>query len=410
MVDDSLSELAALAGTAGAEVLRSEIQKIDRPSAATLIGRGKVDEIRDWLVEQPVDLVIFDEELTPTQERNLEAALGVKVVDRTGLILDIFARRARSVEGKLQVELAQLTYLLPRLVGRDKALSRLGGGIGTRGPGERKIETRRRVIRDRIAWLNRELDRVRDRRAIQRSHRSTVPVPGLTLVGYTNAGKSSLFNAMVERFSVHKDDRAYVANQLFATLDPMTRAIRLPSGRVVLLSDTVGFIRKLPTALTNAFRATLEELNSADLLLHVLDVSTDQQAEHREAVDAVLGEVGAGERQKLIVENKMDLVPGREWGASGRAKAAVRVSARTGEGLDVLVCEIEAWLDRELVRVSLRIGREGGRIMSLLYGAGHVVKTSYGEGGMEVEALLHRKHVDYLKHLKGVEVIHDHHS
>lgn len=397
-----MSELEDLAASAGAEVIWKEIERVSTVAAGSFIRSGKVDAIRGEVEMRQADLVIVDQDLTPMQQRNLEDAWEAKVVDRTGLILDIFAQRARTQEGKLQVELAQLTYLLPRLVGRDRALSRLGGGIGTRGPGERKLEMRRRVIRDRIAWLKRELESVRDRRQIQRGHRKDVPLPGITLIGYTNAGKSSLFNALIKKHGHGTVGKAFVADQLFATLDPMTRAIKLPSGRVVLLSDTVGFIRKLPHQLVEAFRATFEELGAADLLLHVVDASSPMRDEHGEAVRSVLEEIGSADKPSIMALNKIDLLGENRPSERG---AEIGVSASTGEGLDDLVLALEAWLDRETVHVTIRVRGEGKNLLSMLYGSGHVLNTRYSAGGVEVEARLHRKHVEILRHNRAVEFL-----
>ena len=297
--EESLEELAALADSAGATVAGHLLQQRPALDPATLIGSGKVDEIRARVHADLIDTVIFDRELSPTQLRNLERALDCKIVDRTQLILDIFAARARTREGQLQVELAQLNYLLPRLTGRGIQMSRLGGGIGTRGPGETKLETDRRRIAKRIAKLKQEIERVRATRSVQRSQRQAVPLSTVSLVGYTNAGKSTLFNRLTGA-EVLADSR------MFATLDPTVRQIRLPSGRRVLVSDTVGFIRNLPTTLVDAFRATLEEVTAAVLLLHVVDVTSSDASEHTAHVLAVLGEIGAETTPEILVLNKAD--------------------------------------------------------------------------------------------------------
>ncbi len=295
----SLDELAQLAETAGAEVVGRTIQRLDQPNPATYIGKGKVQEVGAERGACGYTLVIFDDELTPSQQRNLEELLKVKVVDRTALILDIFARRAKTREARLQVELAQLEYLLPRLAGQWSHLERLGGGIGTRGPGETQIETDRRLIRNRIARLRAQIEDVRSHRALYRRRRARQGVQVAALVGYTNAGKSTLMNAL-SGAGVLAEDR------LFATLDPITRRIRLPDGQVVLLTDTVGFIQKLPTQLVAAFRATLEELSDAALLLHVVDITDPNAADQAEAVEQTLQALGVAEKPRITVLNKVD--------------------------------------------------------------------------------------------------------
>lgn len=299
--EDSLDELGQLAAAAGAEVVGRIVQKRSRPDPATYIGEGKARELAALVMVYHADLVIFDDELTPAQQRSLEDVIGVKVIDRTWLILDIFASRAASKEGKIQVELAQLSYLLPRLVGRGTALSRLGGGIGTRGPGETKLETDRRRIRRRIGMLRGELEEIARRRGLQRSRRKEAGVPVVSLVGYTNAGKSTLFNALTE-------SQVLVEDKLFATLDPTIRRCRLPGGRAVLLADTVGFIRKLPHELVAAFRATLEEVAQADVICHVVDGSHPGKDEQCAAVSSVLADLGLQDKPLLTVVNKIDLV------------------------------------------------------------------------------------------------------
>jgi GTP-binding protein HflX len=298
---DELAELEQLVTSAGGEVLKVFWQRRDQPDPSTLVGRGKVEELALTAQELGANLVVCGRELSPSQGRNLEQALGVRVVDRTQLILDIFARRARSHEGKLQVELAQLEYLLPRLGGRGEALSRLGGGIGTRGPGETKLETDRRVIRRRLAKLQEEVNALQAHRARLRARRQSREVPVFALVGYTNAGKSTLLNALT-------DADAYVANQLFATLDPTTRRLTLPTGETVLLTDTVGFVHDLPPQLINAFRATLEEVTDADALVHVVDLSNPAWLNHIQAVQRILEGLPVATGPQLLVFNKADLV------------------------------------------------------------------------------------------------------
>jgi GTP-binding protein HflX len=298
----SLDELRELATSAGARIIDEVIQRRDRPDPATFIGKGKVEELRDQVVLEGVDVAIFDDELSPSQAKNLEEALDIKVVDRTGLILDIFGRRARTREGKLQVELAQLEYRLTRLAGYREYLSRLGGGIGTRGPGETKLEMDRRQIRRRIGTLKKDIEQIRKHRRLHRDRRRRDGLPLVSLVGYTNAGKSTLFCALSK-------ENTLVSRRLFSTLDTLIRRIQIGQNVPILISDTVGFIRKLPHQLVSAFRATLEEVVEADLILHVIDVSDPEFDKKREVVLNVLEEIGAGKHPMLTVFNKMDLVP-----------------------------------------------------------------------------------------------------
>jgi GTP-binding protein HflX len=330
--EESLAELGRLAESAGATVAGAVLQQRDAPDPRFLIGKGKAEEIRaQW--GRAVDLMVMDEELSGSQQRNLEELTGWKTVDRPSLILDIFAQRAKTKEGKLQVELAQLDYRLPRLVGRGADLSRLGGGIGTRGPGETQLETDRRTIRRRMATIRAELVKVRRHRALLRRSRRRNAIPVVALVGYTNAGKSTLFNALTHT-GVRTDDA------LFVTLDPILRRVGAADGAGFLLSDTVGFIRRLPPQLVAAFKATLEELEGADLLLHVIDASHPQMVEQRQTVDAVLEELGLSAKPIVEVLNKIDRLPGggREIAEApgGRREGPAAVSALTGEGLDRL--------------------------------------------------------------------------
>ena len=304
-VTDSLQELSYLAKTAGANVVGMFSQKLDAPSPTYYIGKGKITELVNLKEQTPYDTVIFDDELSPRQQRNLEEILGVKVLDRTALILDIFARKAQTHEGQLQVELAQHQYLLHRLVGQWSHLERLGGGIGTRGPGESQLETDRRLIHKRISRLQRELEEVRRHRALYRKRRKERDIPVVALVGYTNAGKSTLFNALCKA-------GVAVEDKLFSTLDPVTRRVALPLGQQFLITDTVGFIHKLPLSIVAAFRATLEELNEADLLLHVVDITHKNAANQCYAVEKILDELNLGDKLKITVFNKLDLVLGGE--------------------------------------------------------------------------------------------------
>jgi GTPase len=390
----SLDELITLAESAGAEVVDRLHQSRPALDPATLVGAGKVAEIQAHVDADHIDTVIFDHDLTPTQLRNLERRLETKVLDRTQLILDIFARRARTSEGQLQVELAQLTYLLPRLAGRGTQMSRLGGGIGTRGPGETQLETDRRRIATRIAKLKAEIERVRATRGVQRSQRQAVPLSTLSLVGYTNAGKSTLFNRLTGA-GVLADAR------MFATLDPTVRQIRLPSQRRVLLSDTVGFIRNLPTTLVDAFRATLEEVTAAALLLHVVDVNSPGAAEQSSHVLKVLAEIGAEKTPQILVLNKSDRLSHPEpnldlpalthrlLGETARQNStpAVLISAQTGAGLPQLLELIDKELAEDPVaRQRFRFPLAEGRALHLLHDRAAIVSKLYGDDYCEVVA------------------------
>lgn len=354
--EDSLAELEQLARTAGARVAGSVLQERDRLDPRYLIGRGKAEEIRERC--GGVDVVILDEELSGSQQRNLEQLLSRRVVDRTGLILDIFAQRAQTREGKLQVELAQLDYLLPRLAGAWTHLERLGGGIGTRGPGETQLESDRRRVKTRMAKIRKDLEQVRRHRALLRRPRRKVPFPVVALVGYTNAGKSSLMNALTRAGVTVRD-------QLFATLDPTLRRLTLPGDRVVLLSDTVGFIRKIPHQLVAAFQATLEEVQEAELLLHVVDISHPHAELQQAAVEAVLGELGLADRPTILVYNKTDRLGQRPEFPWGPGSGRVATSAKTGSGLDALRHEIVAALKAGLATA----GRAGGEAERVRGGA-----------------------------------------
>jgi GTP-binding protein HflX len=338
-LEESIDELARLADSAGAEVVARVVQRRDRPDAATLLGRGKLEELVLLLKELDADLVLYDGELSPSQERNIAKVLEVRVVSRTDLILDIFAQRARTREGKLQVEMAQLTRRLTRLVGSSAALSRLGGGIGTRGPGETRLETDRRLVRDRLAHLRGQLEKIDRHRALYQRRRRKAPVAVVSLVGYTNAGKSTLLNAIAGS-GVAAEDR------LFSTLDPTSRRVALPGGRTCVFTDTVGFIRHIPPQLVAAFKGTLGELNEADLLLHVVDISHPAHEEQREVVLGFLRELGLEGKPRLEVYNKIDRLdpedPLRTRG-TGRA-GAVAVSARSGERLPELLEQVRELL------------------------------------------------------------------
>jgi GTPase len=345
----SLEELAGLADAAGAQVVLRVLQERPKPDPSTFLGSGKIEALAASCAVTGADLVIFDNELTPAQLRHIEERVGRKIVDRTQLILDIFARRARTREGKLQVELAQLRYLLPRLVGAGAALSRLGGGIGTRGPGETKLETDRRRIRSRIHGLNADLERVRQRRAQLRERRHKASVPTVALVGYTNAGKTTLFNVLTRA-------GAEASDALFVTLDPLLRQLRLPDNRELLVSDTVGFIDRLPHALVAAFRATLEEVADADLVLHVIDAAAHDRDRRVAAVQQVLEEVGATAVPLVEVYNKCDqLTPDERRRLQDADPAALCISALTREGVDELVETIASRLALDVRRLTVSL-------------------------------------------------------
>jgi GTP-binding protein HflX len=392
-VEESLAEFRELLLSAGGQVAAELIQRRPRPDPATLIGSGKVDEIAAVAASTNADLVLFDHDLSPTQLRNLEAALPCRVLDRTQLILDIFARHARTREGQLQVELAQLEYMLPRLTGRGRAMSQLGGGIGTRGPGETKLETDRRSIQRRIDQLKRSLDSVGRVRRQQRQRREAVPVPTIALVGYTNAGKSTLFNSITGA-------QVLSSARMFATLDPKLRAIELPSRRRVLLSDTVGFIRNLPHTLVTSFRATLEEVAQAEILIHVRDASSTYGGEQKAQVEKVLGELESLSKPRIEVLNKIDLLPEDECAAllartnfspkdksvygagTGAGAAGVPVSAVTGEGIPALLAAIDAALHSDpIVEAELRIPQHEGAALAAIE-AGTVIHSRDYEGNL----------------------------
>ena len=389
--EHSLDELAGLASAAGATVVLRVLQERAKPDPATFLGSGKVASLAAACEGLDVDAVIFDNELSPAQLRNLEDKLQRKVVDRTQLILDIFARRARTREGKLQVELAQLKYLMPRLVGSATALSRLGGGIGTRGPGETKLETDRRRIRHRISILSGEIDTVRRRRSQLRERRHKSAVPIVALVGYTNAGKTTLFNALT-------GGDAVASNALFVTLDPLVRKVHLPDRRELLVSDTVGFIERLPHSLVAAFRATLEEVAAADLLLHVIDAADPDRDRHIDAVHTVLAEVGADRVPGMDVFNKCDLL-GEGERARLRAihRGALCVSSLTGEGRDDLIAAMEGHLALDTKQVTLEFEADNDADrdrIAQLYRLGRVLRHVAADGRVAIDVELPRRIID----------------
>jgi GTPase len=383
---DSLGELEELAQSAGANIVGSLLQVRDVLDPATLVGRGKLDEIRAEAEARGVPLVIVDHDLTPVQLRNMEKGTDCRVIDRTQLILDIFATHARTREGQLQVELAQLNYLLPRLTGRGQELSRLGGGIGTRGPGEQKLETDRRRIRDRVAKIKAAIETVRRQRTTRRRARQAVPLGMIAFVGYTNAGKSTLFNALTHAGVLESP-------KMFATLDPTIRAVRLPSKRRVLLSDTVGFLRDLPSDLIAAFRATLEEVQEAALILHVTDISNPHHAEQDAEVLKVLRELGVEDRPRLHVLNKMDQLSEEDRKAltesNGNGQGNAFTSAVTGEGLENLLARIDSAMPVDpIVKLRLRVPLADGRNLSLVQARGRVLRSEIVDGHFLLEAEL----------------------
>lgn len=389
----SLNELAALTEAAGGETAGIVIQKMDRPRPATYIGKGKVEEIAGLCENGAADTVIFDDELTGAQIRNLEESLGVRVIDRTILILDIFASRAVSKEGKLQVELAQLAYRMPRLLGFGRSLSRLGGGIGTRGPGEKKLETDRRHIQKRIDDIKAELAQAEKTAALKRKQRQKREVPVAALVGYTNVGKSALMNRFLTLEGRGEKD-VYSEDMLFATLDAEQRSITPEKGKTFILSDTVGFVSKLPHDLIKAFRATLEEAAQADLLVHVADVSAPDMEQRMDITEQVLKEIGAGDKPVVIAYNKADLLADghREDGALFLpSRPGVPVSAKTGEGAEELLAAIVAALYKDRVTASLLIPYARGDILSFICEKGRVLSMEHTENGTALRAELAKK-------------------
>ena len=388
--EDSLQELASLARTAGAEVVGAEWQQRRHPDPDTYIGAGKAQELFAAKVETGFTVLIADDELSPTQQRGLEEVLGVKVIDRSRLILDIFALHARTREGRLQVELAQLEYQLPRLTKLWTHLSRTGGGIGTRGPGESQLETDRRLIRDRISVMKARVDQVRRNRETGAKSRTTRGEPTVAIVGYTNAGKSTLLNSLVGSSVVLAEDR------LFATLDPTSRRVRLPGGLNAIVTDTVGFIHKLPHQLVDAFRATLEEVSRADLLLEVVDASDHHALEHRATVQAVLDELGAAEKPRIIAANKIDAA---EMHPREIDRTALGVSAATGLGLDPLRSAIEEALQRQGTPVDLRLPYTAvGEVEAIRARGG--IQVAYDEDALHVTGFATPEMASELKRLK----------
>jgi len=386
-VNESMEELAELAATAGATIVGEGTQKLDRPQVATFIGKGKAGEFAERAKEERVDTVIFDDELSPAQIRNLERIFDCKVLDRTSLILDIFAQRASTREGKMQIEMAQLQHILPRLTRMWAHLSRQKGGIGMRGDGESQLEVDRRRIQERISRLHRELEEVKRVRATQRQGRQRNNWPLVSIVGYTNAGKSTLLNVLTGAEVLSED-------KLFATLDPTTRRLKLPGNQNALLSDTVGFIRKLPHQLVESFKATLEEVVEADILLHVVDVSSSSAGEQIKAVNEVLSEIGADNKLTLMVFNKIDRLPERNGNLHWchDHTHAVAISARTGEGLEELQSELSTMLRpiRQCMHLKIRAGE--GAAIARIKAVGQVDEEHYEEEWIHIQARIPQHH------------------
>lgn len=382
-VDDSLEELKQLADTAGATVIKKFIQKRPKPDPAFFIGRGKVQELALYAQQENIDLCIFDDELSPAQQRNIESVMGIRILDRTALILDIFAQRARTNEGKLQVELAQLQYTLPRIMGKGLMLSRLGGGIGTRGPGETKLEVDRRRIRDRIAFIKDQIEKVKAVRSLHRSKRKKNNVFEVSLVGYTNAGKSTLLNTLT-------NSDIYAKDQLFATLDPTTRQLTLPNKQEIIITDTVGFIQRLPHQLIAAFRSTLEVVTEADLLVHVIDVSHELYKEQAAAVHEVLKEIGAETKPVITVYNKIDKLPQDSKLADRLAleEDTVCISAAKKLNLESLQQMIESHLKSKAVEVILCIPYAETAKAAQLHETANVLEQEYTENGAVMKVIL----------------------
>lgn len=397
----SMEELKGLAEAAGVEVLGQMIQNLERPNTATLIGKGKVEELAEMVKNMEVDTVIFNDELTGMQLRNLEDAVGVRVIDRTILILDIFADRASSREGKLQVELAQLQYRMPRLTGFGKSLSRLGGGIGTRGPGEKKLETDRRHIEKRMYDIKSELAQIKNTRGVQRAKREKSEIPVVALVGYTNSGKSALMNRLLT-MTEKEEKTVFEKNMLFATLDTQQRSVTLDTNHQFILVDTVGFVSRLPHSLVNAFKATLEEVAYADLLIHVVDASYENHDFHIEVTNKVLEEIGAGGKEKIMAFNKIDLVEDPSAVIPVPGVDNICISAKFDRNIDELIGLIKSKIFRDMVRVRLLVPYTRGDISSYLCEKARVFSMEYKDSGTWFDAEL--KASDYQR-LKEYEII-----
>ncbi len=406
-VQASMEELRELVSTAGGEVVESHIQKKDRPDPATFIGKGKVTELAEAAHKLKIGTLVFDDELKPAQQKNLEEITGTKVIDRTRLILDIFAQRARTREGQLQVELAQLNYMLPRITEKFGRFEQQTGGIGTRGPGERKLEVDKRRIRDRMAALEKQLEKVREERELQRSVRRSVPVPQVALVGYTNAGKSTFLNALLALSpGAPKADkhRVYADDKLFATLDPTTRRIQLPSGRVILFTDTVGFIRKLPTQLIAAFRATLEETATADLLIHVVDASDPNWKDHSATVLAILKDLKMDQLPLVTAYNKMDRLSPSQKRAM-QSQEGFLISAGTGEKMAPLLLAIENKLADQWVEKDIFVPYTERAKLALIHEHTEILEQDTTDTGFKFRIRSHPATFEQIIHLNPLKTI-----
>ncbi len=399
-IEDISSELEELANSSGAQVVENIICICDRATANYLIGKGKVEEISLIAHEENVDTVIFSHDLSGTQQRNLEEAIAKKTVDRTQLILDIFSRRARSPEGKMQVELAQLQYLLPRLTGKGIMLSRLGGGIGTRGPGEQKLEVDRRKIRKRIDKLKDDLKAFRSHRLTTHKRRKENNLPSVVLVGYTSAGKSTLLNLLV-------GTSQGTSEKLFTTLDPLSKSLQLPGGQIIIVSDTVGFLHELPHHLIEAFKATLEEVREADLLVHVLDVHDPRIYQHNQAVQSVLEELDCRDKPMIVALNKIDLVEDRSWFEVLKKEfnQAVLISAKSGENMDILIRRIEKHFLALMLNLKILIPHSRMELVDLFYRQAKVNKIDYLQNGIQIDLSISRQLYSSLGSNKDIKVI-----
>ncbi len=406
----SLEELELLTNTVGGVVVGKNIQSLESPVSATLVGKGKVGELKERFERGEFNTLIFDEELKPAQQKNLTEMIPAKILDRTRLILDIFAKRARTKEGILQVELAQLSYLLPRITEHYGRFEQQVGGIGTRGPGERKLEVEQRHIRDRMTHIKKEIENVKLHREVARERRVSIPLPTVALVGYTNAGKSTLLNKLVELYGRMKDP-VYADNKLFATLDPTTRRIQLPSGRWILFTDTVGFIKKLPTHLVAAFRATLEETLNADLWIHVIDASDPNRRDHAKTVIEILKSLKPNDptftQRMILIYNKMDLVPKEEWPHIKQESSKIleealepfELSAVKGTGIEALIQYVEEKLSVDMMKTEIVLPFKKMSLLPSLYHLGKIEKIGTHARGLKIQLKLEKSHYEKLKRL-----------